>query len=106
MSDTLAATGSFTVPADHPCLVGHFPGDPIVPAALLLDLIFATVQEAQPKLGELRGVKSAKFVHPVRPDEEVGVFFSVSGDRTTARFTCKTQAGQVASGEILLAPPR
>lgn len=29
--------GSFSVPPDHPCLPGHFPDQPIVPGALLLD---------------------------------------------------------------------
>ena len=28
---------SFTIPHDHPALPGHFPGNPLVPAVVLID---------------------------------------------------------------------
>lgn len=38
--------GHWEVPADHPVFAGHFPGQPIVPGALLLSWLFANVERA------------------------------------------------------------
>ena len=58
-------------PADHPAFPGHFPGDPIVPGALLLDEALAVVCAARGLAYESLYVGSAKFLHPVRPGQEV-----------------------------------
>lgn len=96
--------GSFTVPADHPCLAGHFPGDPIVPAVLLLDLGGAVLRGLRPELGPLREVKSAKFTAPVRPGEPVRVVFSAAAGEGGFRFTCSTAAGVAAQGQMQFGP--
>ena len=67
--------GRFNVPADHPCLPGHFPGRPLVPAVLLLDEVLGLI-------GPAGGIASVKFLRPVLPGDEVEV--SVSG----AQFSC------------------
>ena len=56
----------FTVPADHPCLPGHFPGRPVVPGVVLLDSVMVAAGLA----GAAR-LPSAKFLRPVLPGEEV-----------------------------------
>lgn len=58
----------FTVPADHPCLPGHFPGRPVVPGVVLLDRVMAAAG-----LGGAARLPSAKFLRPVLPGEEVVV---------------------------------
>ena len=53
------------VPADHPCLAGHFPGAPVVPGVLILDEVMRAA-----------GAKSlvwAKFHAPLLPDEEFAI---------------------------------
>ena len=95
-----ALQGQFTVPADHPCLAGHFPGDPIVPAVLLLDLSCAVLRQLRPELGPLREVKAVKFMQPVRPGEAVRVSFSESAPGAL-RFGCSTAAGVAAQGQML-----
>jgi 3-hydroxyacyl-[acyl-carrier-protein] dehydratase len=64
---THAAT--FRVPAQHPALAGHFPGNPIVPGVMVLD---AVISAAQAWLGEdlaIGRLSYAKFLAPIKPDE-------------------------------------
>ena len=64
---THAAT--FRVPVQHPALAGHFPGNPIVPGAMVLDAVIST---AEAWLGAGFGVDRlafAKFLVPLKPDE-------------------------------------
>jgi 3-hydroxymyristoyl/3-hydroxydecanoyl-(acyl carrier protein) dehydratase len=93
--------GSFVVAADHPCLAGHFPGDPIVPAVLLLDLSCALLEQLRPELGPLREVRSVKFMQPVRPGEAVETVFTPGAAPGTLRFTCSTAAGVAVQGQML-----
>jgi 3-hydroxymyristoyl/3-hydroxydecanoyl-(acyl carrier protein) dehydratase len=96
--------GGFTVPADHPCLPGHFPNDPIVPAVLLLELSCAVLRGLRPDLGPLREVKTVKFTQPVRPGEPVRVTFTASAGGSF-RFSCATAAGVAAQGQMRFGPP-
>jgi 3-hydroxymyristoyl/3-hydroxydecanoyl-(acyl carrier protein) dehydratase len=50
---------------DHPALAGHFPGDPIVPGALLLD---EALHSIDPRSAHWR-ISSVKFHRIVRPAE-------------------------------------
>jgi 3-hydroxymyristoyl/3-hydroxydecanoyl-(acyl carrier protein) dehydratase len=52
---------------DHPTGAGHFPGNPIIPGALLLDRILQTVAPGGGRLD----VRVAKFLRPVRPGDVV-----------------------------------
>lgn len=96
-----AIEGEFTVPSDHPCLAGHFPGAPIAPAVLLLDLGCAVLRRLRPELGPLREVRSVKFMRPVRPGELVRVSFTPAGAAGSLRFTYSIAAGVAAQGQML-----
>jgi len=95
--------GEFTVAPGHPCLPGHFPGEPIAPAVLLLDLSCALLLRARPELGALIEVRAAKFMRPVRPGEQVRVSFSLAAAPATLRFSCQTDGGMVAQGQMVFA---
>ena len=57
--------------ADHPSARGHFPGNPIIPGAVLLDTVLqAIAAEAGGGVADWE-VVSAKFLHPVRPGDRV-----------------------------------
>lgn len=56
-------------PAGHPAFPGHFPGSPVVPGALLL----AAALDALGRGGAGTRILSAKFLHPVGPDETIEV---------------------------------
>jgi 3-hydroxymyristoyl/3-hydroxydecanoyl-(acyl carrier protein) dehydratase len=75
-------------PLEHPCYAGHFPGDPIVPGVLLLDLIVEALDRGAP-----RHIGSVKFHHAVRP-----------GDAFTlrSRFNGETLSFRGVVGERLL----
>lgn len=52
-------------PADAPCLDGHFPGNPIVPAvSILAELVAWTEETLETRVG---GVVSARFRSPLKP---------------------------------------
>lgn len=72
---TPGAEPGFTVPATHPCLPGHFPGDPLVPAVVLIDLAVEAARRAF-ALGPLAAVARAKFQAPVRPGDAVILRFA------------------------------
>ena len=97
-------SGEFVIPIDHPCLQGHFPGHPIVPAVVLIDLSCAALLSQSPRLGMLREIRTAKFVGPVQPGETVRVMFRPAGERRY-RFECSTGTGLVAQGILCFNAP-
>jgi acyl-CoA synthetase (AMP-forming)/AMP-acid ligase II len=90
-------------PVDHPAAPGHFPGDPIVPGAVLLDALIAAIC---PK-GWSGVIESTKFHSPVHPGDSLEVTQRTDG--RTARFECRlAETGQqVVSGVLRVpSPPR
>jgi 3-hydroxymyristoyl/3-hydroxydecanoyl-(acyl carrier protein) dehydratase len=85
-------------PADHPATQGHFPGNPIIPGAVLLDeALRAVAAEIGAGISPCC-IRSAKFLAPVRPGERVAIEF----DRTQAgnvRFACTVNGKAVLRGE-------
>ena len=92
-------SGEFSVPVDHPCLAGHFPGQPIVPAVLILDLSCELLRQLEPGLGSLREVRNAKFIRPVRPGETVRL--SAAGTGGLLRLNCHTAEGLAVQAQLL-----
>lgn len=80
---------------DHPTADGHFPGNPIIPGALLLDRV---LRAAAPNgTGEVR---VAKFLHPVRPGDHIQIRWRVLESGDTA-FECRLADGVAAlSGSL------
>lgn len=74
---------SFTLPHDHPSLPGHFPGQPLVPAVVLIDHATAAARAAF-ALGPLAAILRAKFLSPVRPGEAVHLAFTQREGRVVA----------------------
>lgn len=58
------------VPTDHPAFAGHFPGQPLLPGALLLSEVLEAVRGVPAlaaRLGAAPTLAAAKFLAPVRP---------------------------------------
>jgi acyl-coenzyme A synthetase/AMP-(fatty) acid ligase len=86
-------------PADHPAAQGHFPGNPIIPGAVLLDEVIAaaTGQFQLPDSG--CAVTSAKFLRPVRPGEELLIRLE-PGAQGAIRFECRVGDDIALSGTL------
>ncbi|MDO8414485.1 MAG: hypothetical protein Q7S51_11935, partial [Gallionellaceae bacterium] len=56
---------------DHPTAAGHFPGNPIIPGALLLSEVLHAIATGLTLDLSVCHIKSAKFFHPVSPGIEV-----------------------------------
>ena len=62
---------------------GHFPGNPILPAIVQVCAVISLAEEEGGKALRLAAVRSAKFLSPIRPDEEVSIRYRrriVSGE--------------------------
>ncbi len=52
---------------------GHFPGNPILPAIVQMCAVVSLAEEEGGKALCLAAVRSAKFLAPIRPDEDVWI---------------------------------
>ena len=84
----MSVVGRFVVPADHPSLPGHFPGQPIVPGVVLLDHVLDLVLGSGCHATALLGVR---FTAAVRPDETIEV---TATDRSGRIGFAATRGGQ------------
>lgn len=85
-------------PSDHLAARGHFPGNPIIPGAVLLDEALRAIAAEIGAGVSPCCIRSAKFLAPVRPGERVAIEF----DRTQAgnvRFACTVNGKAVLRGE-------
>ena len=86
-------------PLDHPAAQGHFPGNPIIPGALLLS---ETLRAIETKLGikfSPERPASAKFLHPARPGDRVRIEFSDAANGAI-KFACTVGGITVLSGAV------
>jgi len=92
-----AAERSF--PADHPAAQGHFPGDPIIPGAVLLSETLLAIEAGLGASLVPFQITSAKFLHPTRPGDRVVIEFSRT-TRGEVRFACAVKGRPVLTGQI------
>lgn len=85
--------------ADHATAAGHFPGNPIIPGALLLAEVLRAIAQVENLQIATCNVKSAKFQHPARPGDTVVINYSHT---TTGAidFKCSVTEIKVLSGLI------
>lgn len=73
------ASSCFVIPADHPALPGHFPGNPTVPGVLLLAQVLRVLEASGESPARLRSLKHAKFIEPLPPGQEAVVTYAYDG---------------------------
>lgn len=90
-----------SIPADHPSLAGHFPGQPVVPGVVVLDRVLAAIEAAHGPLGDLR-LPQVKFMRPLLPEQAATI--ALEGERPRWRFKVLHADGAlIASGEVVAA---
>lgn len=90
----------FSIPADHPSLPGHFPGQPIVPGVVVLDRVLEAIEDAHGPLGLLR-LPQVKFAQPLLPGEVADIV--LDGGASRWRFRVLRAQTLIASGDVVQA---
>jgi 3-hydroxyacyl-[acyl-carrier-protein] dehydratase len=91
----------FSVPHDHPCLPGHFPGRPLVPGVLLLEQVLqAAIAAGCPAAGAL-SLPQVKFLHPLLPGQVAEVVLEGAAPRW--RFEVRSAGQVLVRGELQVA---
>jgi 3-hydroxyacyl-[acyl-carrier-protein] dehydratase len=81
-------------PLEHSCYSGHFPGQPIVPGVLLLDLVVAQVGRGAPRI-----LGNVKFHRAVTPGESFVLRYRFTGPQLS--FRCEhADSGLIAEGNM------
>lgn len=84
------------IPADHPSAPGHFPGQPIIPGALLLDALIEAIAPPGPLT-----LRSVKFLRPVSHGTALLMRWQETAP-AQIRFECTAQSAQVLTGTLVL----
>ena len=91
---------TLTIPAEHPALVGHFPGTPILPGVVLLDEMLRALELEGASTAPGWRIGSAKFLKPVRPGETL----TLEHERLpngSVRFSVSSAGAPVAHGLLI-----
>ena len=89
---------------DHPTAEGHFPGNPIIPGAVLLDQVIACIGAAECG-GVVTTIRSAKFLRSVRPGDAICVRWRPLPDGAIS-FECRMKENDAlaVSGALTIGP--
>jgi 3-hydroxymyristoyl/3-hydroxydecanoyl-(acyl carrier protein) dehydratase len=96
-----------TIPAGHPCLPGHFPGRPIVPAVVILEEVRILLADTFPDRSPV-AIDYCKFQDFVLPDQGFEMTLSIAGEGGAIDFAChaRSDGRLLAKGRIRLEPER
>jgi 3-hydroxyacyl-[acyl-carrier-protein] dehydratase len=84
---------------DHPAAQGHFPGDPIIPGAVVLSEALKAIET---KLGVILfpcRIKAAKFFYPTRPGDRIRIEFTGAAS-DEIKIACSVEEKTVLTGVV------
>jgi len=68
----------FIVNSSHPSISGHFPGNPIVPGAVIIENVIKVFSRSNDSK-EITSLSTVKFIKPIEVNQKVDVnFLSIS----------------------------
>ncbi len=82
----------------HPCLAGHFPGNPLAPGVLLLDRVIQALERGWPDR-RVVGMSMGKFMHPWRSGQTLDITLEASAE-DGIRFACHHEGQLIAQGQF------
>jgi 3-hydroxymyristoyl/3-hydroxydecanoyl-(acyl carrier protein) dehydratase len=88
---------------DHPTAAGHFPGNPIIPGALLLDTVLHAI--AGGSTGHC-AIRAVKFLRPVRPGDTIRIAWQEERDETHFQCSLIDTQDLVVTGTLRLRTER
>lgn len=71
-----AAGAKITLPADFPAFEGHFPGAPVLPGIVQIQMAVYSIGRAEGRAVQLAEIKKAKFAAPAAPGDTL--FFTIN----------------------------
>lgn len=93
----------WTVPADHPTFAGHFPGMPILPGVVLVDIALQAIADASGIALDTCEISAVKFLSPAGPGDALLIRHSIA-DNGTIRFDILAGERKIASGNLVARP--
>ncbi|MCG7990108.1 MAG: hydroxymyristoyl-ACP dehydratase [Candidatus Thiodiazotropha lotti] len=82
---------------DHPCLAGHFPGNPIVPGTLILDRVIELLEHHLPEFS-INEIITAKFMQPLLPEQGFELCAEVKPGQIS--FECVVDDQTITAGKL------
>lgn len=92
------------IPADHPAFAGHFPGMPILPGVVLLDIALQAITATCGIALDNCEISSVKFLSPAKPGDELLIQHSVAPSGSI-RFDILAGTRKIASGSVIARSP-
>lgn len=90
----------FSIPAQHPMFIGHFPGHPIVPGVILIDEIIHILEsESTQSMTTGYHIAMTKFYSPVSPGEIMTICVDSGTDGRTT-FEIHANNRRIAAGAL------
>jgi 3-hydroxymyristoyl/3-hydroxydecanoyl-(acyl carrier protein) dehydratase len=86
------------IPLNHPAITGHFPGNPIVPGAVILDKVANALKNEIGNNIDINQISRTKFLSPLKAGIPATIEFKITGN--LAHFTCSTDASDIAVGQM------
>lgn len=91
-------SATLSVPARHPALTGHFPGNPIVPGVVILEAVICAAEAWLGAGFHVIGLSQAKFLTPLQPDETARIELVRRG--SLLDFAVHRGAATIAKGTL------
>lgn len=75
-------TGTLQIDAAHPVFQGHFPGSPVLPGVVQLEMVKAVLSKAFERPFALKEMSTCKFLEVLNPAEtpELTIYIQYKGD--------------------------